>query len=137
MLCDSAHGRATTQQGVALIEVIVSLAVAAMFLSWLIPSAESAVRRVRIAEKQLAAVRIARNAISQLDANLDNGVERVGFSGRQSGLRWRIREVSDLVMAPDRDARSPALHRYTIEVSENDVQPPILNISLTRVGGLK
>jgi prepilin-type N-terminal cleavage/methylation domain-containing protein len=98
------------QCGMSLLEVLVAMAVAALFLSWLLPGAVQAMQRQRQAGDLAHAVQLARfhaEALSVWPAALPMPAQ-----GRQGALAWRIDQVSS-----ERPARPqpsglnlPALH---------------------------
>ena len=75
-------------RGFSLLEVVVALAVAALFLGALLPAVQQASSRMQQASRQQAATRVAANALSHFagfDAQLP-----LPAQGVEAGLRWEV-----------------------------------------------
>jgi type II secretory pathway pseudopilin PulG len=115
----------------SLLEVLVSLSIAALLLSWLLPGAAEAVRRHQRAATLEEAIQLARyhaESLSVWPASLPQPPR-----GRQGALDWQVEQVA--IERPLRPQPSgTALLTFRITVRSPSVAEPLVDLTIKRLG---
>lgn len=118
-------------RGMSLIEVLVSLVVAGLFLSMLLPGASTALRRLRFSAQQAEAVQLARNQVEAL--SVWPATAPAPPQGLANGLRWKVEQTA--VERPDRTGVSAiVLRTFRITVAAADDAAPLIELTVKRLG---
>lgn len=118
-------------RGLSLLEVLVSLAVAALFLGYLLPGATNALQRMQLADLEAEAARLAKNHIERLSAW--PAKEPVPNSGTVGTLTWNVRQTAIEGARPD--APVPAtLRTFRITVMAQAQAAPLVDLTVQRLG---
>lgn len=126
-----ARADSSCEHGMSLIEVLVSLVVAGLFLSLLLPGASAALQRLRFLELQAEAVQLARNQIEALSVWPAN--PPAPPQGLANGLRWKVEQIE--VERPDQDAASTiVLRTFRVTVAIPDDAAPLIELTVKRIG---
>lgn len=115
----------------SLIEVLVSLVVAGLFLSLLLPGASAALQRLRFSALQAEAVQLARNQIEGLSvwpATLPEPPQ-----GLANGLRWKVEQTA--VERPSQLVASAiVLRTFRVTVAAANDAAPLIELTVKRMG---
>jgi general secretion pathway protein I len=105
-------GRANTQRGFSLLEMLVALVIMAFSLGMLYQASGGTVRNVDDIELQQRAVLLARSVLQSRDSVPATGWSETGDS---AGLRWQV--SSSPYPTPAEGARAPQLHHLQVVVA--------------------
>ena len=118
-------------RGLSLLEVLVSLAVAALFLSWLLPGAAEAVRRhqrTAVLEQAIQLARYHTESLGVWPASLPQPSK-----GRQGTLDWQVEQVAiEKSMRPQRSGA--AVLTFRIPVRTESMSEPLVELTIKRLG---
>jgi Tfp pilus assembly protein PilV len=115
----------------SLIEVLVSLVVAALFLSILLPGASTALQRLRFSALQAEAVQLAHNQIEVL--SVWPATAPAPPQGRVNGLQWKVEQIA--VERPSHDVASAiVLRTFRVTVAAADDAAPLIELTVKRLG---
>lgn len=115
----------------SLIEVLVSLVVAGLFLSMLLPGASFALQRLRLSALQAEAVQLARNQVEALSVWPATAPEP--SQGLANGLRWKVEQTA--VEQPVQAVASAiVLRTFRITVAPADDAAPLIELTVKRIG---
>lgn len=108
-----------------------SLAVAALFLGYLLPGTTAALRRMQLAALEADAVVLARNHVERLNAW--PATEPVPNSGAVGALTWSVRQTAIEGARPN--APAPAtLRTFRITVAAQSQVAPLIDLTVQRLG---
>jgi prepilin-type N-terminal cleavage/methylation domain-containing protein len=129
----AAGGAPVCARGFSLIEVLVSLAVCALFLAVLLPASSAALQRLRLSQLQVQAHALAAQKIELLSAWPAR--EPVPREGAEGSLRWSV-----LQTAVDTGAReegpAASLRQFRIRVEVPGDPSPLVELLVQRLGDL-
>ena len=118
-------------RGMSLIEVLVSLVVAGLFLSMLLPGASFALQRLRLSALQAEAVQLARNQVEALSVWPATAPEP--SQGLTNGLRWKVEQTAVEQPVPA-VASAIVLRTFRITVAPADDAAPLIELTVKRIG---
>jgi prepilin-type N-terminal cleavage/methylation domain-containing protein len=117
--------------GMSLIEVLVSLVVAGLFLALLLPGASAALQRMGQSGREAEAVQIARNQVEAL--SVWPAVVPTPSEGKVGGLLWKVEQIG-VERPPAGAAATTVLRHFRITVVEGQGQEPLVSLTLKRLG---
>lgn len=120
-------------RGMSLIEVLVSLVVAGLFLSILLPGVRFAVQRSRLSALQAEAVQLTRNQVEFL--SVWPATVPVPSQGVANGLSWKVEQIS--IERPTQEVPSAIVlrtFRITVAVAAADATDPLVDVTIKRLG---
>lgn len=119
--------------GFSLLEVLVALAITALFMHAMLPAAASNLDRLDDLRRRSGALLLARATLERhlLIAEHDEG----SFDGQTAAFKWSAR-IERLRPAPDEPNALLALRRVSVSVSDA-ADHPLVTLSAYRVGALQ
>lgn len=118
------------QCGLSLLEVLVSLVVAVLFLGYLLPGATAALRRVQKADLEAEATGVARNHVELLSAW--PAVAPEPSTGTSGALRWSVQQIA-IDGAGKSSASVASLRTFRITVSSPSEPMPLVDMTVQRL----
>ena len=121
---------APLQEGMTVLEVVVSLVIAGVFLSAMLPAIVQSYARFKLAEIQSRAVELATSKAEEVSHV--TGRDSFLREGKENGLIWRIdAKTGDKKEVSPADGR-PSLRTYTISVAR-DNHDPLIALEIQRL----
>lgn len=112
-------------------EVLVSLAVAALFLAFLLPGSAAALQRMQLASLQTEALQLARNQVELLSAW--PAAEPVPNSGAVGSLTWVVKQTA-IDGAQSTSPAAATLRTFRVTVTASGEQAPLVDMTVHRLG---
>jgi len=120
-------------RGLTLIEVLVSLVVAGLFLSLLLPGASGALQRLRLTALQTEAQQLARNQVEALSAW--PALAPSPANGVIGGLRWQVEQTAVEGQSAGLQG-AVVLRTFRITVAALDESQILVDLTVKRLGRL-
>lgn len=124
-------GRTGGIRGVTLIEVLVALAACALFVTLLLPSVSTEVKRVQYSRLQAQAALVAARQIEQI--SLWPAIEPRPAEGVEGALRWAVRQVK-VDAASGAGGTQASLRHFRVTVQLTDDPVPLVDMVVRRLG---
>ena len=127
----SPGGAPTCVRGFSLIEVLVSLAVCALFLAVLLPASSAALQRLRLSQLQVQAHALAAEKIELLSAWPAR--EPVPREGTEGSLHWSVLQTAFDTGAGE-ESPAASLRQFRIRVEVPGDPSPLVELLVQRLG---
>lgn len=124
--------RLRASAGLSLLEVLVSLAAAALFLGLMLPAANTALRRMQLASLEADAIQLARNQVEKLSAW--PAAEPTPNTGTVGRLTWSVKQIG----VDGAQAGAPAgatLRTFQLRVQAAGEPQALVDMTVQRLGG--